>query len=320
MVDKGQSLNGSMLKSVLIANRGEIAVRAASTLRKMGIRSVAVYSSADRHSGHVSVADQAIELHGETPGQIYLRSDLIIEAARSANVQGIFPGYGFLSENAQFAIDCEKAGITFIGPTAEQIGQFGLKHVAYEIALKANLPLLPHSTLLEDIEEAKRQGNVIGYPVMLKSTAGSSGNGMEKCFDEKELIHSFEKVSRAGEKFFKNSGVYLERYIANARHIEVQIFGDGQGQVVAFAERDCSLQRRNQKIVEETPANGISDKIREELRQAAIRLGKSVNYCSAGTVEFVYDRNSEQFYFLEVNCRLQVISFDRTNSFISFNL
>lgn len=296
-----------MFKSVLIANRGEICVRTCRTLRNLGIRSVAIYSEADRNSNHVTSADHAVELKGSTPGETYLRSDLIIATALSEKVDAIFPGYGFLSENADFAIQCESAGICFIGPTSEHIHQFGLKHISYELAEKAKLPLLSHSDLLNDIEHAKIQAKSIGYPVMLKSTAGSGGNGMRQCFDEDQLIESFEKVRRAGEKFFKNDGIYLEKYIDDGRHIEVQIFGDGQGHVIALGERDCSLQRRNQKIVEETPPPNISDHIREQLRQAAIRLGILVKYKSAGTVEFVYDRKTEEFYFLEVNCRLQVI-------------
>ncbi len=308
--ENGVSSGKTMFKSVLIANRGEISVRACRTLRKMGIRSVAVYSECDRHSAHVTAADHAIELQGSTPSETYLRTDLIIEKAQSENVQAIFPGYGFLSENADFAIDCEKAGICFIGPTFEQIRQFGLKHESYQLAAAANLPLLPHSGLLIDLEDAKLQAQSIGYPLMLKSTAGSGGSGMARCLDESELIDAFEKVCRAAGKFYKNEGVYLERLIENARHIEVQIFGDGHGHVIALNERDCSLQRRNQKIVEETPPPHITDDVRARLRNAAIRLGALVKYQSAGTVEFVYDRTTEEFYFLEVNCRLQVTEYN----------
>jgi urea carboxylase len=296
-----------MFKSVLIANRGEIAVRTCRTLRNLGIESIAVYSEVDRNSIHVTTADRAIELKGSTPGETYLRNDLIIATAKSQNAEAIFPGYGFLSENAEFAIECEAAGICFIGPTPEHIRQFGLKHLSYELANAAKLPLLPHSGLLNNIEEAKLQAQSIGYPVMLKSTAGSGGNGMLRCSNENELIEAFEKVRRAADKFFKNDGIYLERYIDDGRHIEVQIFGDGLGHVIALNERDCSLQRRNQKIVEETPPPNVTDDVRIRLRDAAVRLGTLVKYRSAGTVEFVYDRKSQEFYFLEVNCRLQVI-------------
>lgn len=301
------STNKSMFKSILIANRGEIAVRIARTLKNMNIRSVSIYSEADRNSAHVTEADYAVELKGSTSSETYLRADLIIAAAQSQNVEAIIPGYGFLSENADFATECEQAGICFVGPTSEQIRQFGLKHIAYELAAAANLPLLAHSGLLTDVEEAKVKASSIGYPVMLKSTAGSGGNGMARCMNEDQLIDAFEKVRRAAAKFLKNDGVYLERYIDDARHIEVQIFGDGHGHVIALNERDCSLQRRNQKIIEETPPPNLTDDIRTRLRDAAIRLGTLIKYRSAGTVEFVYDRISQEFYFLEVNCRLQVI-------------
>jgi urea carboxylase len=300
--------NKSMFKSIMIANRGEIAVRIGRTLKKMNIRSVTVYSEADRNSAHVTEADYAVELKGSTSTETYLRGDLIIEAAQSQNVEAIIPGYGFLSENADFATECESNGICFIGPTPEQIRQFGLKHIAYELAAAADLPLLAHSGLLNDVEEAKSKACSIGYPVMLKSTAGSGGNGMARCSNEDQLIDAFEKVRRAASKFLKNDGVYLEHCIDDARHIEVQIFGDGHGHVIALNERDCSLQRRNQKMIEETPPPNLTDDIRARLRDAAVRLGTLVKYRSAGTVEFVYDRTCHQFYFLEVNCRLQVIN------------
>ncbi|CAF3731914.1 unnamed protein product [Rotaria sordida] len=300
------SSNEPMFKSVLIANRGEIAVRIARTLRSMGIRSVAIYSEVDRYSAHVTAADSAVALKGNTPAETYLRGDLIIATAKSQNVEAIIPGYGFLSENVDFAVQCEAAGICFIGPTPEQLRQFGLKHIAYEAAANADLPLLPHSELLADVEEAKLKAQTIGYPVMLKSTAGSGGMAMERCNDENHLVDVFSKVKRAAAKLYSDDGVYLEHCIDDARHIEVQIFGDGHGHVIALNERDCSLQRRHQKIVEETPPPNLSDNVRARLRDAAIRLGTSVKYRSAGTVEFVYDRTCNEFYFLEVNCRLQV--------------
>ncbi|CAF3873129.1 unnamed protein product, partial [Adineta steineri] len=229
--------NASMFKSVLIANRGEIAVRITRTLKKMGIRSVAIYSGADRNSQHVIAADHAVELKGNTSEETYLCGDLIIATAKSQNVQAIIPGYGFLSENADFAIQCEAAGLIYIGPTPEQIRQFGLKHIAYELAASAKLPLLPHSGLLTDIEDVKLQARSIGYPVMLKSTAGSGGHGILRCSDENELIDACEKVRRLASKFFKNTGIYLERCIDDARHIEVQMFGDGHGHVITLGER-----------------------------------------------------------------------------------
>ncbi|CAF4679069.1 unnamed protein product, partial [Rotaria sp. Silwood2] len=264
----------------------------------MGIRSVAVYSEADHYSAHVTAADSAVALEGNTPAETYLRGDLIIAAAKSQNVEAIIPGYGFLSENVDFAVQCEAAGICFIGPTPEQIRQFGIKHIAYEAAANADLPLLPHSELLTDVEEAKLKAQTIGYPVMLKRTAGSGGMAMARCTDENHLVDSFPKVKREATKLFSNDGVYLERCVDDARHIEVQIFGDGHGHVIVLQERDCSLQRRNQKIVEETPAPNLSDDVRARLRDAAVRLGMLAKYRSAGTVEFVYDRTCNEFYLL----------------------
>ncbi|UJR35720.1 hypothetical protein I4U23_028470 [Adineta vaga] len=298
--------NDPLFKSILITNRGEIAVRVARTLRNLGIESIAIYSEVDRNSGHVIAADRGIELKGASSSEIYLRNDLIIEAAKVQKAQAIFPGYGFLLENEDFARECESAGLCFIGPTPEQIHRLGLKHIAYELAADANLPLLPHTGLLSGLDEAKKEASTIGYPIMLKSTAGSGGNAITRCSTEQELIIAFEKVRRAAVKFLKNDGIYMERCIEDARHIEVQIFGDGHGHIEAISERDCSLQRRNQKIVEEAPPPNLSDDTRARLRDSAIRLGSLVKYRSAGTVEFIYDRTSNEFYFLEVNCRLQV--------------
>ena len=295
-----------MLHTVLIANRGEIAVRIARTLNSMGIRSVAVYSAADRNSAHVSACDQAICLGGNSAAESYLRGDLILAAARDSGAQAIIPGYGFLSENADFAEQCEAAGIAFCGPTPEQIRQFGLKHRSREIARDAGVPLTPGSGLLNSLDEAILAAGQLGYPLMLKSTAGGGGIGLTRCNDEAALIEAYESVKRLGENFFSDSGVFLECFIDNARHVEVQIFGDGQGEVIALGERDCSLQRRNQKVVEETPAPQLPAATRERLLQASANLGRAVNYRSAGTVEYIYDAARDAFYFLEVNARLQV--------------
>ncbi|PRB84331.1 urea carboxylase [Pseudomonas sp. MYb185] len=295
-----------MLHTVLIANRGEIAVRIARTLNSMGIRSVAVYSAADRNSAHVSACDQAICLGGNSAAESYLRGDLILAAARDSGAQAIIPGYGFLSENADFAEQCEAAGIAFCGPTPEQIRQFGLKHRSREIARDAGVPLTPGSGLLNSLDEAILAAGQLGYPLMLKSTAGGGGIGLTRCNDEAALIEAYESVKRLGENFFSDSGVFLECFIDNARHVEVQIFGDGQGEVIALGERDCSLQRRNQKVVEETPAPQLPTATRERLLQASANLGRAVNYRSAGTVEYIYDAARDAFYFLEVNARLQV--------------
>jgi urea carboxylase len=295
-----------MFHTVLIANRGEIACRIARTLRRMDIRSVAVYSDADRNSLHVSSADAAISLGGSTAAESYLRVDLIIDAAKRSGAQAIIPGYGFLSENAEFAARCEAEGFAFVGPTPQQMEQFGLKHAARELAELAGVPLTPGSGLLADVSDARQEAARIGYPVMLKSTAGGGGIGLTRCNDEAGLIAAFESVKRLGQSFFANAGVFVERFVDRARHVEVQIFGDGRGNVVALGERDCSLQRRNQKVVEETPAPNLADAVRQRLWAAAENLGRSVSYRSAGTVEFIYDAAQESFYFLEVNTRLQV--------------
>ncbi|GGX00714.1 urea carboxylase [Pigmentiphaga litoralis] len=295
-----------MFHTVLIANRGEIAVRIIRTLRRMGIKSVAVYSDADRDAAHVRQADVAVAIGKAAPTESYLRGDAIIQAARDTGAQAIIPGYGFLSENASFAQACEDAGIAFVGPTAQQMRDFGLKHAARELAEKAGVPLTPGSGLLNDLDDARDWASRIGYPVMLKSTAGGGGIGLTRCNDEPSLAAAFESVQRLGKSFFSDGGVFVERFVDHARHVEVQIFGDGKGKVLALGERDCSIQRRNQKVVEETPAPGLPAATRTALLEAAQRLGETVSYRSAGTVEFIYDGAKDAFYFLEVNTRLQV--------------
>lgn len=295
-----------MFHTVLIANRGEIAVRIAKTLKRMGIKSVAIYSDADRNSAHVSACDMALCLGGNTAAESYLQVERILTAAQECGAQAIIPGYGFLSENAQFAEACEAAGIAFCGPTPQQIREFGLKHKAREIAARAGVPLTPGTGLLISVEDAIQAAAQLGYPVMLKSTAGGGGIGLTRCNNEAELIEAYEGVKRLGQNFFSDSGVFLECFVDNARHVEVQIVGDGQGTVVALGERDCSLQRRNQKVVEETPAPNLPAATRERLLAASRDLGAAVNYRSVGTVEYIYDAARDKFYFLEVNTRLQV--------------
>ncbi|MCU6667204.1 urea carboxylase [Enterobacteriaceae bacterium H4N4] len=295
-----------MFNTVLIANRGEIACRAMRTLKRLGITSVAVYSDADKNAEHVRQADIALPLGGDKASDSYLRIDKIIAAARQSGAQAIWPGYGFLSESLAFADACDQAGIVFIGPTAQQIGEFGLKHRARELAALAGVPMTPGTGLLNSLEEALASAEFIGYPVMLKSTAGGGGIGLTRCADAEALTQAWESVRRLGEQFFSDAGVFVERCVDRARHIEVQIFGDGKGTVVALGERDCSLQRRNQKVVEETPAPNLPASTRAALLEAAVQLGKQVNYRSAGTVEFIYDAALDAFYFLEVNTRLQV--------------
>ncbi|MDR3436750.1 urea carboxylase [Telmatospirillum sp.] len=295
-----------MFGKVLVANRGAIACRIIRTLDRMGIASVAVYSEADRHSLHVSMAGEAICVGPAPAAQSYLKTDAILEAARRVGADAIHPGYGFLSENADFAEACGRAGLVFIGPQPENIRAFGLKHRARALAAAAGVPLAPGSGLLADVGEALREADRIGYPVMLKSTAGGGGIGLQLCRSAAEMAPLFERVKRLAGNNFKDNGVFLEKYVERGRHIEVQIFGDGRGAVIALGERDCSSQRRNQKVVEETPAPGLSAGQRHDLCQTAVRLGQAVAYANAGTVEFILDADRGEFYFLEVNTRLQV--------------
>lgn len=293
-------------KKVLIANRGAISRRITRTLHRLNVGAVAVYSEADADSLHVREADEAVLLGPAPVAESYLRVEKILAAARDTGAQAVHPGYGFLSENADFAEACEGAGLAFIGPIPEQMRVFGLKHTARELAERAGVPLLPGTGLLPTVDDAAQEAARIGYPVMLKSSAGGGGIGMKVCWSEAELSEAFASVERLSRSNFKESGIFLEKFVARARHIEVQIFGDGKGCVLALGERDCSAQRRNQKVIEETPAPGLDDTQRSSLFEAAVKLGSLVNYRSAGTVEFVFDADSGRFYFLEVNTRLQV--------------
>ena len=295
-----------MFDKVLIANRGAIAVRIERTLKKMGIGSVAVYSKADQDSLHVERADEAVYIGDGTAKETYLDTKKIIKAALDTGAKAIHPGYGFLSENTDFAKECEENGIKFIGPDSEQIKLFGLKHSARALAAKADVPLLPGTGLLSGVEEAVTEAEKIGYPVILKSTAGGGGIGMRICNSTEELRQAYDAVCHLAAANFNDAGVFLEKYVTRSRHVEVQIFGNEYGETTALAERDCSVQRRNQKVVEESPAPNLSDEVREKMYAAAERLAKEASYRSAGTVEFLYDDQTEGFYFLEVNTRLQV--------------
>jgi urea carboxylase len=295
-----------MFDKLLIANRGAIACRILRTLRELRVGGVAVYSEADAASLHIQQADEAYSL-GEGPAaQTYLVVEKILAVAKQTGATAIHPGYGFLSENAAFADACEAAGIAFVGPTPEQLRVFGLKHTARALAKQHGVPMLEGTELLDSLDAAIKAGEQVGYPVMLKSTAGGGGIGMRVCRSAEELSDAFEAVKRLGQNNFSDSGVFIEKYIQRARHLEVQVFGDGQGEVLALGVRDCSVQRRNQKVLEETPAPNLPTGMADELCAAAIKLAKAVSYRSAGTVEFVYDSIAERFYFLEVNTRLQV--------------
>ncbi|SDO58290.1 urea carboxylase precursor [Methylobacterium phyllostachyos] len=295
-----------MFRKVLVANRGEIARRVVRTLRRMGIASVAVYSDVDRFTPGVREADEAVRLGPAPAAESYLDVEAVVAACKATGAEAVHPGYGFLSENVAFAERLAAEGIAFIGPRPEHLRAFGLKHKARDLAMASGVPLLPGTDLLPDVGTALSEAERIGYPVMLKSTAGGGGIGMQLCAAPEELAERFAAVERTARASFGDARVYLERFVAEARHVEVQIFGDGAGTVIALGERDCSLQRRNQKVIEETPAPGLPEAMRTRLHAAAIALGRSVAYASAGTVEFIYDPVRQDFSFLEVNTRLQV--------------
>ncbi|PND53520.1 urea carboxylase, partial [Rhodococcus sp. ENV425] len=292
--------------TLLVANRGEIACRIMRSAHTLGLKTVAVYSDADASAAHVEMADMAVRLGPAPAAESYLRADLVIEAALATGAGAVHPGYGFLSENAEFAAACEAAGIAFIGPTPEQLRVFGDKHTAREAARAVGVPLVEGSGLLASVDAAVAAAETVGYPVMLKAVGGGGGIGMQACHTPDELRDAYERVQRLASANFSSSGVFLERFVAHARHIEVQVFGDGCGRTISLGTRDCSLQRRNQKVVEEAPAPNLPDAVVEELLAASRRLASSVSYRSAGTVEFVYDVERGEASFLEMNTRLQV--------------
>ncbi len=295
-----------MFQKVLVANRGEIACRIIRSLREMGVKSVAVYSDPDESAAHVLMADEAVRIGPAAAKESYLDVNAILAAIKKSGAEAVHPGYGFLSENAEFAKVLEQNGIAFIGPTPSQLTEFGLKHRSKELAREFGVPLVPGTGLLQDIDDAVTAAEKIGYPIMLKSTAGGGGIGMTVCRSERELRESYDRIKRLSENNFKNAGLFVEKYVERGRHVEVQVFGDGEGNAVVLGERDCSVQRRNQKVVEETPAPKLPERTRRDLHEAALRLVQGVKYRSAGTVEFIYDAKEDRFYFLEVNTRLQV--------------
>jgi acetyl-CoA carboxylase biotin carboxylase subunit len=297
-----------MFKKVLIANRGEIAVRVIRTLREMGIRSVAVYSDADRTSLHVRMADEAAYLGASPSTESYLRIDRILDAARKHGAEAIHPGYGFLSENAEFAAACSDAGVVFIGPSADSIRAMGSKVEARRVAISGNAPVVPGTTTgLRDGAEARRLARDFGYPVMLKAVGGGGGKGMRRVDREEDIEAAFRDASSEAERAFRNGEVYMEKLIEKPRHIEIQLIGDRYGNMVHLGERECSLQRRHQKVVEECPSPLVSRTpgMREKMGEAAIRAARAAGYYNAGTVEFLVDADCN-FYFLEMNTRLQV--------------
>ncbi|KND93216.1 Urea amidolyase [Tolypocladium ophioglossoides CBS 100239] len=295
------------ISRVLIANRGEIAARIIRSLHKMNIEAVSIYSDADAGAPHVRDADVSLRLEGDSVAETYLDGLQVLKLAKSVQADAIIPGYGFLSENAEFAQAVEAAGLVWVGPTPEQMSDLGLKHRAREIAHSSGVQVVPGSSkLLTSLEGARREAEKIGFPLMLKSTAGGGGIGLRRCNDLESFDDAFNAVQRLAVANFGDSGVFLERFIENARHVEVQILGDGNGRVIAAGERDCSLQRRHQKVVEESPAFAVPEDIRNQMRTSAVRLASAVKYRNVGNVEFIYDVDSQEYFFLEVNTRLQV--------------
>jgi acetyl-CoA/propionyl-CoA carboxylase biotin carboxyl carrier protein len=294
-----------MFEKVLVANRGEIAVRVIRTLKEMGIGSVAVYSEADRETTHVRIADEAYLLGPPTPAESYLNIPKIIEVAKEAGAQAVHPGYGFLAENATFAMALDDAGLTFIGPPAAAIEAMGSKTKAREIMQKAGVPIVPGSTEpAPDVKAAKKTAKEIGYPVACKAAGGGGGKGFRVAMSEDELEEAFEGAAREGEKFFSDDRVYLERYLEDPRHVEVQVLADSHGHVIHLGERDCSIQRRHQKLIEEAPGPLVDEEMRERIGKIATDAAAAVDYRGAGTIEGM--QVGEEYFFLEMNTRVQV--------------
>jgi acetyl-CoA carboxylase, biotin carboxylase subunit len=296
-----------MLKKILIANRGEIALRVIRTCREMGIKTVAVYSTADKDSLHVRFADEAVCIGKPASTDSYLNIPHIMAAAEITNADGIHPGYGFLAENAKFSQICADHGIKFIGPTPEMINKMGDKITAKDTMIKAGVPVVPGSGgLLESLDQAKDLAkNKVGYPVILKATAGGGGKGMRVVWEEGEMEKAYTTAKAEAAASFKNDGIYMEKFVEEPRHIEIQVAGDQYGQVCHLSERDCSIQRRHQKLVEESPSPFMTRELRKAMGDAAIKAASAINYESVGTIEFLVDKH-RNFYFMEMNTRIQV--------------
>lgn len=295
-----------MFKKILIANRGEIALRIIRTCKELGIPTVAIYSTADKDSLHVRFAEEAVCIGPASSQESYLNIPSIMAAVEITNADAVHPGYGFLAENASFAEICDEYGIKFIGPTPDMIRMMGDKITAKETMVKAGVPVIPGSEgLIEDIEEGKKVADEIGYPVILKATAGGGGKGMRIVREKEDFEKSFETAQKEALASFNNGGIYLEKFIEEPRHIEVQVAGDQYGNVCHMSERDCSIQRRHQKLVEESPSPFVDDELRAKLGEAAINAAQYINYESVGTIEFLVDKH-KNFYFMEMNTRIQV--------------
>ncbi|MFS1517971.1 acetyl-CoA carboxylase biotin carboxylase subunit [Bacillus sp. SCS-151] len=296
-----------MIKKLLIANRGEIAVRIIRACTELGIETVAVFSEADRDALHVQMADEAYCIGPTASKDSYLNFTNIISVATLTGSDAIHPGYGFLAENADFADLCRECNITFVGPSPEAINKMGTKDVARETMKEADVPIVPGSQgIINSTDEAVRLANDIGYPVIIKATAGGGGKGIRVAEDEQELINGINITQQEAATAFGNSGVYIEKYVQDFRHVEIQVLADNYGNVIHLGERDCSIQRRLQKLVEETPSPALNEEIRERMGSAAVKAAAAVNYSGAGTVEFIFDYNENAFYFMEMNTRIQV--------------
>ena len=295
-----------MFKKILIANRGEIALRVLRTCREMGIKTVAVYSTADRDSLHVKFADEAVCIGKPQSSDSYLNIAHIMAAVEITNADAIHPGYGFLAENSRFAQICNDHDIKFIGPTAEMINAMGDKITAKETMIKAGVPVVPGGEgLLQSVDEAKGLANEMGYPVILKATAGGGGKGMRIVWEEADMERAYNTAKAEAAASFKNDGIYMEKFVEEPRHIEIQVAGDQYGSVCHLSERDCSIQRRHQKLVEESPSPFMTDELRYRMGEAAKKAASAINYESVGTIEFLVDKNRD-FYFMEMNTRIQV--------------
>lgn len=296
-----------MFKKVLIANRGEIAIRVTRTLRELGVTSVAVYSDADRNGLHVMLADEAYHIGPPPSAESYLNIPKILEVAKKSGAEAIHPGYGFLSESPEFARAVKAAGLTFIGPTVENILAMGDKLASRDLMKKAGVPTVPGTDgAVPDVETAKKEADRIGYPVILKASAGGGGKGIRVVHDPKELPSAFRACQSEGKNYFKDDRIFIERFIQNPKHIEVQVFGDTKGNVVHLYERECSMQRRHQKLIEECPSISVPQDVREKMGEVAVRAAKSIQYVGAGTIEFIFDNKTKEFFFMEMNTRLQV--------------
>ncbi len=295
-----------MFEKILIANRGEIAIRVMKTCKEMGIKTVAIYSEADKDAPHAKYADEAFLVGEAMVNKSYLNIDKIIEIAKENGVNAVHPGYGLLSENQRFAEKCRESGITFIGPSNQSMQKMSLKVESREIAENAGLPLVPGTGIIEDIEDLHKKAESLGFPIMLKASAGGGGIGMELIKDSQALEKAYKLSQSRAKAYFGNPAIYLEKYIEEPRHIEVQVFADSHKNFVHLGERECSIQRRHQKVVEESPSKFLTYETRKKMTNAAIMIAKAVDYENAGTVEFIVDNKTGEFYFLEMNTRLQV--------------